>query len=328
MKKAFEIILVIMILPLLSSCVSHISLGERAIVKAICVDYNNDEYLAKLVVFTCDADTDTKSVNERAQCYEGKGANIDTAINVCEKKQNKKPFYAQNELLFISENAASKIGDDIIEYFNRQSIMGQDLAVLVTQNTDAFKNNENSAKIINDAQRIANDSTDTKGSKKLYEYSTVSNAIFGYIPYVKLEKTGCMETGIILDETIIENDNGANLIKLLDNRIKNIKLQNENITLKNININYEAKMVKNKPVLTIFVQGYIDENTAKAEKINSLLNLEFEKIIEKTYDLGNDVFGFENRLRAISSARCDELSEKNELYNNERVKIKSQLKSA
>ncbi|MEG0178358.1 MAG: hypothetical protein RR654_02290, partial [Oscillospiraceae bacterium] len=264
MKKAFEIILVIMILPLLSSCVSHISLGERAIVKAICVDYNNDEYLAKLVVFTCDADTDTKSVNERAQCYEGKGANIDTAINVCEKKQNKKPFYAQNELLFISENAASKIGDDIIEYFNRQSIMGQDLAVLVTQNTDAFKNNENSAKIINDAQRIANDSTDTKGSKKLYEYSTVSNAIFGYIPYVKLEKTGCMETGIILDETIIENDNGANLIKLLDNRIKNIKLQNENITLKNININYEAKMVKNKPVLTIFVQGYIDENTAKA----------------------------------------------------------------
>ncbi|MEG2165522.1 MAG: hypothetical protein RRY96_04445, partial [Ruthenibacterium sp.] len=86
---------------LLCGCSAQPRLSERAIVKAIYLDQTGDIIEAALVVFTCDSGTDLSSVNGQARVYTGSGNSVDAAITAAEEEQNKKPFYAQNELLLI-----------------------------------------------------------------------------------------------------------------------------------------------------------------------------------------------------------------------------------
>lgn len=93
------------VLPLALLCTlcgcSSLSLGERAIVKAIYLDGTPGSYTASLVVFTCEPTTDTASAKGEAKIYSATEEDIGEALEAAEKEQAKVPFYAQNELLFL-----------------------------------------------------------------------------------------------------------------------------------------------------------------------------------------------------------------------------------
>ena len=59
MKKLFKALLFVGTAFILTACAGSESIGERAIIKTIFIDYTEESYEASLVVFTCEPSTDT-----------------------------------------------------------------------------------------------------------------------------------------------------------------------------------------------------------------------------------------------------------------------------
>ena len=104
-KNAYKIIALTLLLMLLCGCKQSRSLGERAIVKMVYLDESGGQVQAGLVVFTCAPNSDTASVEGQAKIYTAQGKSIEEALYKAEQQQNKKPFYAQNEILLLGPGA-------------------------------------------------------------------------------------------------------------------------------------------------------------------------------------------------------------------------------
>lgn len=78
-KRLLMPMLACSLLCLLCGC-SNLSLGQRAIVKAIYLDGVPGKYTASLVVFTCEPTTDTASAKGEAKIYSATEEEIGEAL--------------------------------------------------------------------------------------------------------------------------------------------------------------------------------------------------------------------------------------------------------
>ena len=74
----------------------------------VCLDESGGQVQAGLVVFTCAPTSDTASVEGQAKIYTAQGKS-EEALYKAEQQQNKKPFYAQNEILLLGPGAARNV---------------------------------------------------------------------------------------------------------------------------------------------------------------------------------------------------------------------------
>ena len=151
------------VLPLALLCTlcgcSSLSLGERAIVKAIYLDGTPGSYTASLVVFTCEPTTDTASAKGEAKIYSATEEDIGEALEAAEKEQAKVPFYAQNELLFLGPQITQTGIGKALAYFTGEQAARPNLSVFtVPVDAQAFKKLEKTiAQTIQEAERVADD---------------------------------------------------------------------------------------------------------------------------------------------------------------------------
>ena len=138
---------------------SSLSLGERAIVKAIYLDGTPGSYTASLVVFTCEPTTDTASAKGEAKIYSATEEDIGEALEAAEKEQAKVPFYAQNELLFLGPQITQTGIGKALAYFTGEQAARPNLSVFtVPVDAQAFKKLEKTiAQTIQEAERVADD---------------------------------------------------------------------------------------------------------------------------------------------------------------------------
>ncbi|MFR9216285.1 MAG: hypothetical protein ACLVKK_08645 [Ruthenibacterium sp.] len=138
---------------------SSLSLGERAIVKAIYLDGTPGSYTVSLVVFTCEPTTDTASAKGEAKIYSATEEDIGEALEAAEKEQAKAPFYAQNELLFLGPQITQAGVGRALAYFTGEQAARPNLSVFaVPVDAQAFKKLEKTiAQTIQEAERVADD---------------------------------------------------------------------------------------------------------------------------------------------------------------------------
>ncbi|MEG0877408.1 MAG: hypothetical protein RSF00_01910 [Oscillospiraceae bacterium] len=353
MKKKFKLIFILSLTLFLCACSSAKSLSERAIIKAVYMDYSNDLYTAALVSFTCDATTDTASVKETAQIYCGSGENIGSAVYSAEQKQSRTPFFSQNELLFLSEDAAKMKAKEIIDYFSREDAQRPNLAVFVTPVTANELENcrDNMSVIVREGERLANGKTEIGNVKKLYEFNNgTAKGFSGYLPLYsfggKEDYCGIKSLAVLNPngDNLLLNGNAMKLLLLLDNKLNSLEMQSiteDKISFKadDINIFYDAKTKNEQPFLDVIISGnikaisnlngvFFDKRTANndAEIINSYIEANGAEIIRQTFGVGNDVFAFTWHMRGLNNNLCEDMINSGTLYSENRVRIKCKFK--
>lgn len=129
MSQTIKICLNICIIFLLTGCIQPVSLGDRSIIKSVYLDYEHGIYTAILTAFDCEANSDTSSAKGKAQMYQGQGDSIEIALHDAESQQNKKPFYAQNEILLLGTGLLQHDAFSALKYFAQENAIRPNVSV-------------------------------------------------------------------------------------------------------------------------------------------------------------------------------------------------------
>lgn len=198
-KKIAELLALLLALPL-CACQSSMSLGERAIVKAIYLDSAQDGMTrAALVVFTCSASADAASAQGEAKIYSAEGRGVEDAIRQAERMQNKKPFYGQNELLLIGPNAAVTDVTPLLAYFAQEDAGRANLGVFVTPLTaQALAQCEPViAKVIGEGERLLDAGLgEGRPARGICEIELADGGVRGWLPVLRFSSEAGTFTGV------------------------------------------------------------------------------------------------------------------------------------
>ncbi len=353
MKKLFKALLFVGTAFILTACAGSESIGERAIIKAIFMDYTEESYEASLVVFTCEPSTDTASVKEKPRVFTGSGQSVEDALRAAEEEQNKSPFYAQNELLFLSENAARTKASEILAFFAREDAQRPNLAVFISPCTSGqlADCDENLSVIVREGERIAAGKSESVQARRLYEFSANSEEpLSAYLPIYRFgaqeDYCGVQELAVLSadGENLLLRDNAMRLLLLLDGKLSAFTLHNMtedkiNAEMQDVRLSFAANCKNGTPSLQLFVTGYIrsvtnqsgkpqDKSKAKqlAKAINQYIETNALLLLQETFLKGNDVFSYTQHLRNVDSALCDTLLAQNAFYQNISITLTSDLK--
>lgn len=349
MKKVFKIFTIFFAVVFLCSCSKYDGIGDKAIVKGVIINYEKEKYEASIVVLTCKPSSQISEIREEANIYSGKGKTIQEAISNAEKLQNKTPFYAQNELLFISEKAVDEKLYDISKYFLREDISRPGLSVFVTKkNIEDF---EKASKILPDIIRSAERGNKplSKNALKITQLKFNDEDKFnGYLPKFTFEKDinkfyGIENLAVYKNSKkqfdISQNDMIYTL--LLSNKLKSMQLNlfNEESLAINADGLLLSYFVDDNFNLKISLTGNIrnlqknDEdikNKTEAKRlcvsVNKAITEKCQKLILESFDKQNDIFNFSWWFEAKNASKYLELIKDNSLYQNNRVEFVSNLK--
>lgn len=280
-------------------------LSNRAIVKAILIDIEDNEYKASLVMLNCEPSSQIAEIKETASIYTGISSNLNTAILNAEKKQNKSTFYAQNELLFINLNAISKF-DEIVNYFLLDNFARPGLTVYLTQtNENGLKEAEkNLPKLINGVQDINvlnNPFTETR----IYDVMVKNSSYSAVFPNLTVNASNGSfivdEMGVISSNNLIARlkDNDMAISILLSKRSDNLNINTEDFTFKANSIKISNEVIDGTLYCTIsgrIKQFEINNNTqnVNAKDIENIVN---EYIINQSCTVFNEYFENNNILK-------------------------------
>lgn len=117
----------------LCGCVQSTGLGERAIVKSIYMDFRAGSYEAVLTVMDWKPSADAGSAENQPQVYLGRGKTVGQALQKAEDQQSKKPFYGQNDLLFLGQGILQTDITPCLSYFAQENAVRPNLMVFAVR---------------------------------------------------------------------------------------------------------------------------------------------------------------------------------------------------
>lgn len=190
---------------LLCGCGASVPLGERAIVKAIYLDESDGKVQAVLAVQSCKPSANAGEAQSEMQLYTGEGDSIATAMCRAEQQQNKKPFYAQNRLLFLGRGAVKAGVSQYLSYFGAEELSRTSLSVFVLPlSAQEFSEHGDSIEtVVAEGERLTDESK-SAGNRTfgIYEANDVQNGTFtGYLPVLRVnqaQKTLAQVTELLL----------------------------------------------------------------------------------------------------------------------------------
>ncbi|MEG0168027.1 MAG: hypothetical protein RR867_03325 [Ruthenibacterium sp.] len=334
---------------LLCGCSTQPRLSERAIVKAIYLDQTGDIIEAALVVFTCDSGTDLSSVNGQARVYTGSGNSVDAAITAAEEKQNKKPFYAQNELLLIGNGAMQGKATSLLQYFTEEETLRQNLHVFYTPAlcSEIVAYEPRMTEIVRVCEGMIHRlSGKTQFAQSVYALR--ENAC-GYLPVLKLQDS---ETMPVQADGLLLVQNGCAVASIDGIAMQLVPLLSEQTST--LTLRFTADDIDTTVVMqNLFLEKEIENNClslrlcGKAERCtqngrtlqkddgrhviacaNEQLERAFTALHEITFLHKNDVFNFAWWLRQQNNAEVEQALSDDAFYKPQRVRFQSSIHAA
>lgn len=332
---------------LLSGC-APVSLSGRAIVKAVFFDAVPDGYRASIVVFSCEPTTDAASAEGQAHIYSGEGADVAQALADAADSQTKQPFYAQNSLLFLGSGCMDGDPTEILEYFGEEDASRKDVAVyLVPMDAQEFAGcGDTIAGAIHEAEGLAR----TGGARGIFgaHESRCEGGFSGILPILELNgeegtASGVTSAALYQDgrvrEMLSEEEYQLALVLLgksgeltldgtggLSADVKGVTVR-RNASAQNGGLTLSLRMTGT--MMTVSRDGralYAEEAKAAAPALNESVEKTFERLAEKTFGQGHDVFGFAWWLRGENSAEVARLEEAGTLWEAARLDFQCGLR--
>lgn len=335
---------------ILSSC-GGISMGDRAIVKAVYLNEEEGRIQAALAVFQCGPSADTAAVAEQARIYTGEGETVDEALYCAERAQNKRPFYAQNELLLLGPGTVRKDISPYLRFFEQENAARPNMAVfLTTLSLDAFCACEDRmSQVVGGAQRIADGKTQDAGAyRTITEAAPGSGQAHGWLPVLSFSP---LQNGFIgVRSLVLLRDGRADgllqdemmqMALVLAGKTRRItlagELDGEGFTM----ITQPLRMVKtvgeSAQQMSLQLTGAVEELTvggrassdeqmrSRLEPLNRYLQELLQDLMADTFGRGNDAFGLSWWMRAQNAAAVEQLAQQGLLYDAGRITVQVSL---
>ena len=137
MKK---ILIIILTLLLCTGCFDYKEINDLAIINAIGVDYENDEYVITLEILNDQIDKDSSKITSYTKV--GHGKNLTSAIENAADKLSKQLIFNHIKLMILSKSVVENKFDNIIDLFLRNTYFRENFYVVATDNKpdDILKN--------------------------------------------------------------------------------------------------------------------------------------------------------------------------------------------
>lgn len=134
MKK---LLFIIPILFLVTGCYNYRELNDLAIVSAISIGMDNDEFSVTIQVVNPKKEQDTSSSNEPDFItYKNNGKSLQEVFRYIVKESPKKIYAAQMQILIIDEDVAKEKLEDILDFIARDPEIRNEFAVLISKDKD------------------------------------------------------------------------------------------------------------------------------------------------------------------------------------------------
>lgn len=330
----------------LCGCVQSTGLGERAIVKSIYMDFRAGSYEAVLTVMDWKPSADAGSAENQPQVYLGRGKTVGQALQKAEDQQSKKPFYGQNDLLFLGQGILQTDITPCLSYFAQENAVRPNLMVLAVRQNAAqwMEQKEQMGKIVEQSGLMG---VKTQGgqeiSTSLYEFFRhEGEKASGWMPIVALHDNG-LETVTSLavigqgKQTAVLQDEQTALALCLAGKSTELTYNgavDDNILsfiARGVRVVRQAQMKNGTPKLCVMVEGefqeismdgktlYGDKAKQAAAQINRFLEESAKKLSQKTFEQGNDVFAFSWWMAQEDAAAVLRAKEEAELYRADAV---------
>ena len=116
-------------------CQSYRELNNSAIISAIGIDKNQNNYKVSVQVVNTEKDNDEQSNLKNPTVYSATGKSITEAINDISFKSPKLLYLGHLELVIISEELAKNGVSDVIDYFFRNNDINKNFTILVSKDS-------------------------------------------------------------------------------------------------------------------------------------------------------------------------------------------------
>lgn len=351
-KKKLKITAAVLLVLSLCACGYSKRLGERAIVKMIYLDETRAGVQAGLVVFTCEPNADTSAVQETAKLYTAVGRNVEEALSNAERQQNKKAFYAQNELLLLGPGTLRGISP-YLRFFTEENAARPNLSVFLTPYGigELEECSETLSKIVYEAERMAADPRGQGSTGRIFELDTTGSAgVSGALPvytfskdesdYFGVKRLMLFHRGIPVGELEKEQ---MQLYLLLSGKSDRLEINTEiegrpvSFGTQRLYLSHTAKTVAGVPQLEVNVTGKLDSTMidgkpvgkeharSASAQINRHLGETAQRLNDSAFSHGNDLFGSRRWMRLYDRARCDELEAQGAFYEKAKVTFRFSL---
>lgn len=353
-KNAYKIIALTLLLMLLCGCKQSRSLGERAIVKMVYLDESGGQVQAGLVVFTCAPNSDTASVEGQAKIYTAQGKSIEEALYKAEQQQNKKPFYAQNEILLLGPGAARNV-TPYLSYFADENAARPNLAAFLTPLTaeELSECEDVISDVVREGERLIGMGADEQDrTQSIFEINlSGTGGLDGYLPVFSFSKEEKEFRGVrqmVLFRSgapyAVLEDAAMQMFLLLNGKARQLTVNTQiegrvvSFRTQQLQLTHTASTAGGAPHLEVCLTGKLDDVTVdgapvadkeEAEmtrEINAYLNREAEMLSQATFARGNDTFHYAWWLKLYDTAACEALLRTGTLYDIATVDFSSELK--
>ena len=180
--KVINLLLLLFIIFLTTSCYNYLEVNEIAIVEGISIDYKDNNYNVILEII------DVKSDNENSYLIEETASTLKDAFTNINNLSSKKISTSHLKVLIISKNILSNQIDDIANYFINNKDITSSFYLIFTDNPKLILNNKNDNYPIN-TKTISDLLDKEKNNKYKFDYiiSLIKNNKSFEIPYVSIK---------------------------------------------------------------------------------------------------------------------------------------------
>ena len=343
----------------LTGC-SYVELNELAIVSAIGIDYENDEFTLTAQIMNMQNDG-SGGQEATALVYEASGKTISTAIRNFAVRYPKTVYLVHLEIIVISEDAAKNKLTDIFDYFIRSTEVRSSGFVAVTKGEKAKdilnpKNEENGSfptEDIKSSLMVAKERNGSVTEVTFEEFVScyLQKGIDPVIPYIKTTDTDPESSSKIVIENMVPikknmvlptlDKNSSIAYNLINNNFYDITIdtlynkQLIGVVIYNPKSSLEVKLNNNKLEVNINIKidsklYEIDQKLDLAtgdtqNKIKNKISKELEKYVADLIDYCKnnnvDILGIGNQIYKNYSKDYDKYKNMN-LYENASFNIK------
>ena len=291
-----------------------------------------------------------------ARIYTAQGASIEEALYNAERLQNKKPFYAQNEILLLGPGAAEDV-TPYLKHFAAENAARPDLAAFLTPLTleEFAECEEGIGDVVREGERLMGRSAEgTVLTQSLFELELSSeNGMNGYLPvfsFSKEEKDFCGVRQLVLIRDGVPyrmlEDAPMQLFLLLAGKSNRLtvytQINGETVSFRaqQLFLSRTSSTIKGIPALTVRLAGTVEDITANgvplerdaqqeaARKIDQYLEELANELNELTFTQENDIFHYGWWMRQYDTASCEALLRSGLLYETAQIRFECALEPA
>ncbi|MDD3429919.1 MAG: hypothetical protein PHG02_07955 [Oscillospiraceae bacterium] len=308
-----------------------------------------EAYQAVIVIYSCEPNADTTKAEGIAELYEGIGVTIDAALDDATTKQNRKPFYAQNELLLIGADLAKQNITPVLEYFSREEALRPNMAIFIVDESEqaVAKVEENADDMVKSLEYLLTSKTEQINyTTRVYECDIAQGTFNGILPVVTLEKETAKAkiSGLTLYNKGVLSGAIAKdftpLAMVLNGKARKIHMSEqlpedvfvdcdvENISLrytvdKNMKLQVKVCGDVENLVLNQPLQNTTTDSEKKAvEELKQIMQKDAAEIVKFVYDEnGLDGFSYLWWIRCYSLEKSKEMERLGKLYTSDNIQV-------